>query len=146
MQPQDHADFGDLSEENLELFRQQLHATYIVHEDAVSPVPGESTQDRFSYVCVLGKPWGGERTQMMRNGMLARESVPCTLFMYRGNYSDRQFAAILPPLAHGSAVVLPGGGPGCVAWAGMTHELMVMDLPLGIGFGCWNCKDTTITN
>ena len=30
---------------------------------------------------------------------LMRESVPCTLFMYRGNYSDRQFAAALPLLA-----------------------------------------------
>ena len=64
---------------------------------------------------------------------LMRESVPCTLFMYRGNYSDRQFAAALPLLAQGVACQLHGAGDGCMAWAGMTHELMALQLPLGIG-------------
>ena len=144
MQPQIVADFGLVNEENLSLCPEQLRATFVVAETSTNE-PGESDHERFSFVVVFGKRWGQYRTQLVDHTLM-RESVPCTVFMFRGNYSDRQFASALPLLAQGVACQLHGAGPGCMAWAGMTHELMSLHLPLGIGFGCWNCKDTTVIN
>ena len=71
-----------------------------------------------------------------------RANVPCTLFLYRGTFSARQFSDVLVPLQTGDPCRLTGAGDGCYCWAGYTHELVALPWILGAGFGCINCKDT----
>ena len=81
MQPQIVADFGLINEENLSLCPEQLRATFVVAETSTNE-PGESDHERFSFVVVFGKRWGQYRTQLVDHTLM-RESVPCTVFMFR---------------------------------------------------------------
>ena len=102
---------------------------------------GDAAQERFAYVLISALPWGQE-WQEMEGNVLWRESVQCTMFLYRGDFSDVQLCDVIKPLSIGSPVVLVGAGDGCYAWYGHTHELINVFWSLGVGFGCANCQDT----
>ena len=137
-------EFAQLTLEEFLMFQQQAEAVVEFRrptEPMPNPPPGESDTERFSFACIIAKKWGQEQTYEDA-GLLMRESIPCTMFLYKGFFSDRQFVKLIPKLAAGEPAVLDGASESCYAWAGMTHELMVLPLPLGIGYGCWHCKDS----
>jgi hypothetical protein len=114
-------------------------------DGAVPQVVPAAGAERFCYALVLSKKWGKEFMAYITPDVLVRESVPCTMLLYQGHFSDLDFAAIQKPLASGGCTVLSGAGPRCYAWAGMSHELMALPWGsfMGAGFTCFHCKDHT---
>ena len=119
----------------------EIEASFMIDLSNRPIQAGEYAVERFAYVLILGITWGTEWSRWIQD-TLVRESVPCTLFWYRGTFSDRQFSEVLVPLQTGDPCRLAGAADGCYCWAGYTHDLVALPWILGAGFGCINCKDT----
>ena len=99
--------------------------------------------DRYAFAFILGRKWCDEVMNYIQPSVLVRESVPCTLLMYHGSFTDAAFAGLHPPLGEGTICRLQGAGPACRVWVGRTHELIGLPCGqhMGAGYGCHWCKE-----
>ena len=117
------------------------------HEIPPSAAADEDAATQHFFVMLKDSAWGAPTQTQIAPNLCIQQHVQCIVCLYKGDdISDVHLARNMAPHARGEAVLVPGGGPGCVIVQRDSNifEENGMCEEIGRGFSCFGCKDLFI--